>query len=147
MRNDVIEKGLVGTATVPERIEAFLESGLSRQVLADSMNVSVSSIGRWLTGTRPKNPSFYAIDDIRCVMDILIEAGLRPDNAAMLLQKPSSEPPHEKLIGLTCRDPEHTIEAITRLVDKQSLLPGTQLSIPPPNPSNVTPLFPSKGNS
>ena len=116
MNQEAVERGLQPVASIPERIQAFVESGLPKRLLAETFDVSPQTITNWQEGVaKPRPANRTTIDDIRFVMEILIAKGLQADQAANIVGRRFNEPPHERFIEFIRRDPDGAIERISKL--------------------------------
>jgi hypothetical protein len=68
---------LGATSTTNERVEC-LTVILDVPLVAKTAGVSATAVRKWLKGTEPRPETAMAIDDLRSVVVVLLEAGFEP---------------------------------------------------------------------
>jgi hypothetical protein len=76
VQTDSLQK-LRPTSTVRERVQALTDV-LDLPLVAKAIEVSYTAVRKWQNGTEPRADVAMAIDDLRSVVVVLLEAGFEP---------------------------------------------------------------------
>jgi len=73
----VVSEKFGPTSTTSERVEA-LAATLEVALVAKAADVTPTAVRKWIGGTEPRAEAAIAIDDLRAVVVVLLEAGFEP---------------------------------------------------------------------
>jgi hypothetical protein len=83
----LVQRGLDHIATIPERMHAFREMGLSSWLVARATNTSPSTIRNWLSDqSRPHPSAVDTIDVMRTSLRILVDGGMPYERAVEVMR-------------------------------------------------------------
>jgi transcriptional regulator with XRE-family HTH domain len=117
-----VAAGLKPEATTEERVQALLSLGIYVSELAEVCGISISGLRNWTSGdARPRRSAAIALDRLRVVAAILVQAGLEDDRVGHWLRALDPDTQSTPLELL----PDHAatvVTSATALLVKQQLI-------------------------
>jgi hypothetical protein len=78
MVQEIAKKKLGPTSTLSEQVEGLVDVLDDVALVAKAVRVSSTAVRKWIDGTEPRAEAAMAIDDLRSVVVVLLEAGFEP---------------------------------------------------------------------
>lgn len=116
-RKNLFESGFEAWATPQERTTALIDAGISEATIASAIGVGIGTVQKWHAGTTEtlRGKSFERLDNLRTVMEIIIENGVDPDYAAAWIQSPMGDNPENIPISFIKDSPAMVINGIRKI--------------------------------
>lgn len=118
MDRDIVEKGLKGTASLQDKLNAFREAGLVDRSIAEAAGVDIRSVKRWRKPSSPHGRNRYVegierLDHLRAGMGALVlDRGVEPEEAALWMTAMRTKPPYVRPIEIVGNNPVQVLEMI-----------------------------------